>query len=259
MPPTFPTLLAAGLALTVAASAQTGAVVAAPPPAAVTAGVGFDYIRGDYGLAENTEYLAIALNLGLESGPWLLRASLPYVNLEGPAVVVGGTGAPRPTAASESGPGDIVASATYRFGAVAGGVHLDGTARVKLPTADEDRGLGTGETDVSAQVDLYRSFGGSTPFLTLGYTAFGDNAVYQIEDGPYVSAGSHFRAADHTVFTAAFDWRHRLVAGGDAGADAMLAVTHDVDRRWQVLAYALKGFTDASPDFGGGLQVNCRF
>src|SRR5688572_22906250 len=154
---------------------------AAPP--VWTVGSGVSYSQGDYGFATDTEFFSAPLNLGYEGRSWLLRASIPWITIEGPAANTGGGGVPRPTTASESGLGDIFVSATYRFGEVLGPVHAAFTGRVKFPTADEARGLGTGETDYYSQLDFYRVLGSATPFVSLGYRFLGDSAVYQLKDG----------------------------------------------------------------------------
>ncbi len=249
----------AGFFLLSSLSAQTTPAVTVPPPV-VTIGTGFDYSSGDYGLADDTEVMSVPLVLGYTSGNWNFEARAPWVRIKGPATVVGaGGGAVRPTAAAESGLGDIYLSSTYRFGAIAGDVNSSFTLRVKLPTADEDKGLGTGEADYYGQLDFFETFGSVTPYVSLGYAVLGDSNVYQLEDGPFASAGAHFRTSDSTVFTLGYNWRHRFVAGGDSGSDALAAVTHDINASWRVMLYGLVGFSDASPDAGGGLQLSYRF
>lgn len=249
-------LLSAFLAAAGLASAQTAVTT---PMSSTSLGTGFDYSRGDYGFATDTEVLSVPLNLGYERGPWLLSASLSWLNVKGPATIVGGGGAPRPVTSSESGFGDIYGGATYQFGSVGGVVDMSATARVKLPTADEDRGLGTGEADYYGELTFYRTFSSVTPFVTLGYRVLGDNATYDLRDGAYASGGAHFRLSAATVVSALFSWRRPIVAGGDEAREAMIMVSHDFAERWRVTAYALKGFTDASPDFGTGLAASWRF
>jgi hypothetical protein len=36
-------------------------------------------------------------------------------------------------------------------------------------------------------------------------------------------------------------------------------VAHDFSPRWNLILYALTGFTDASPDFGAGGSISYRF
>jgi len=255
----LPLFFAAALLVVSSLSAQTATTTA--PSSVITVGTGFDYSVGDYGLATDTDVISVPLILGYASGNWNFEARVPWMQIEGPATVVpgGGSGPVRPTSAVESGLGDIYLSSTYRFGAVAGGLNLAATVRAKLPTADEDRGLGTGLADFYGQFDFYQTFGSFTPFASLGYAALGSNATYPLEDGPYITAGTHFRTSDRTVLTAALNWRDRLVAGGPYGTEIVAAITHDLDSRWRIMVYALTGFTDASPNFGGGLQLSRHF
>lgn len=249
-------LLSAFLAAAGLASAQTAVTT---PASSATLGTGFDYSRGDYSFATDTEVFSVPLNLGYERGPLALSASFSYLTVKGPATVVGGGGAPRPTTASESGLGDIYAGATYRFGSMGGAVNMDATARVKLPTADEDRGLGTGAADYYGELSFYRTFSSVTPFVTVGYRVLGDNAAYDLRDGFYASGGAHFLLSTATVVSVLVNWRRPILAGGDDAREAMVMVSHDFAERWRVTAYALKGFTDASPDFGTGLAASWRF
>lgn len=243
----------------VSARAADPTVVPTRPPAVISLGTGFDYSRGDYGFATDTEVFSVPLNLGYENGPWLLNAGFSRLTIKGPATIVGGSGATRPTAASESGFGDIYLGATYQFGQVVGPMDLSATARVKLPTADEDRGLGTGAADYYGELTFSRTVDSTIPFVTAGYRVLGDSTAYQLRDGVYLSGGAHFRLSAASVITAVLNWRQPIVDGGDDSTDAMLMVTHDFDSRWRLMAYGLAGFTDASPDVGAGLQLNCRF
>lgn len=237
-----------------------GAVLLAQMPEPVfTLASGVDYSRGDYGFATDTEVTSFPLELGYESGAWIWRANFSHLTVKGPAAIVGDGGVPRPTTGSESGVGDIYLSGTYRAGPVFGEVNLDSTVRVKVPTASDTRGLGTGETDYYAQLDAYRTFGRVTPFASAGYRFMGDNATYQLRDGVYASAGAHLRTGPATVLTASYNWGQRLLAGGSNTTDATVMVTHDAGPRWRVMGYAMTGFTNASPDFGAGARLTYRF
>ncbi len=254
-------------ALIAAFAAATGAAQSpdsmTAPTAKLTLGSGFDYSRGDYGYATDTEVFLVPVNLSYETGAWLFRASLPWLRVDGPASTVAGSpigGVPgRPTTASESGLGDPTLSATYRFGPVVEQVHLDLTGRVKFGTADVDKGLGTGKMDHYVQADLARSFGTTTPFLTLGYRSMGASPQYPLRDGVYFSGGMVYRYSLYTSAGVAYDWRQRLVRDGDHASEAMAFLVHRFDDRWSTQTYALTGFSDASPDLGAGFMINYRY
>src|SRR5688500_2365536 len=118
-----------------------------------TLGGGLHYSTGDYGAGSDTEITSLAFTAQRETGPWRFKLTVPYLEVTGPATVIPGVGNvnnsnPRRRGGSvasgtATGLGDIVGAATYAiyFG---GGLALDGTARVKLPSADADQGLGTG-------------------------------------------------------------------------------------------------------------------
>src|SRR5205823_5943317 len=98
---------------------------------------------------------------------WTLKLSVPYLRVTSPNNVIPGvgrfdaSGARRRRAAgttTQAGIGDTTASATYTAWYDEDNERgLDLTARIKLPTADADRGLGTGSTDESLQVDVYQT------------------------------------------------------------------------------------------------------
>ena len=282
---------------TVASSPQSSVPVEpVAPVTSVQLGTGFDYSRGSYGFREDTEVFSVPILLTYNGEKWVLRASVPYVKIEGPADAVGTTGGgggagsggatsgglggivpglpggtpssstpanastpARPDATSESGIGDVMLGATRMLGPVLGPVQVDLTGRVKLPTADEEKGLGTGEADYYAQADFYHVGETFIPFATLGYRFMTDSDRYELESGAYASIGSAFRLSDSTRIGASFDWRQKIVEGGDDANEVSAFVAHDFNARWNLILYALTGFTDASPDFGAGGSVSYRF
>lgn len=239
--------------------AQT--VASDPPRITYKLESGVTYSRGDYGLAEDTEVFVVPFSLVAETGPWVFRATLPWVSIKGPASVIGdtGTGGPvRPTNARESGLGDSTLSVTYRLNPGVDRLNIDLTGRVKLPTGDDARGIGTGKTDEYAQVDLYRTFGWITPFGTAGYRWLGDGR-YQLEDGGYASGGLLFNLAPGTSVGASVEWRSRLVAGAENATEGSVFVFQRFSEHWNGSLSVMKGFTDASANYGTSAQLSYTF
>ncbi|HVU23209.1 MAG TPA: hypothetical protein VHE13_03725 [Opitutus sp.] len=266
----FPLLFAAQVALAAAPAQDTTNPPVPPPTAAIKLGTGFDYSSGDYGFSQNTEVFAIPVNFAYEEQRWALRATWPFLTIKGPATIVAGsatsspgttsTGAPgRPVTGSESGLGDLQVSATYHFHPVPGELNFDLTGRLKLPTADEDKGLGTGKTDFYAQADIYQAFDRFVPFATLGYRFLGRSTFYPLKDGPYTSAGVSYRMTATTVVGGAFDWRSKIVVGAQDATDALGFVSTNLSDRLNLLGYALVGFNEAAPDYGLGGSVTYKF
>ena len=222
---------------------------------------GLNYSRGSYGGPGTTEVFSIPFVGRYENGPWTLRATLPYLSITGAGTVVPGVGpVKRPTSArtTVSGLGDASASATYTLYGADDRSGAGLTGKVKLPSGDENLGLGTGSTDFSAQGDLFKTFGDTTFFGGLGYTVFGDSPVAQLDNVANSSLGLMQRlGADRLGL--ALDARQAGAPFPLAQRELSAFWIHRVDRAWRVNAYVLKGFADGSPDWGGGVNAGYAF
>lgn len=253
--------LTALLLLLTAGQAETTVV---PPPAfQAKIETGVIYSRGDYGLTEDTTVLVAPFSLSYEGGPWTWRVTVPWLMIDGPASVIadsgaGASGPERPTTENESGLGDSTVSLTYKLNPGADHLNVDLTGRIKLPTGDDDRGIGTGEIDTYAQVDLYRTYGGITPFGSIGYRWLGDGR-YLLEDGAYASGGLLFTIATGTSIGVSYEWRDAIVDGGDDAREASVFMFKRLNDRWNLNVSVMRGFTDSSADFGAGAQLSYSF
>ncbi|UTW06540.1 hypothetical protein [Pseudomonas benzenivorans] len=222
---------------------------------------GLDYSRGRYGTPVTSETWYVPVIARYETGPLIYKLTIPYLRISNPSVGPDGEPLSGGCASVESGLGDTVASAGYALldGSRGDGLFLDLVGKVKLPTADEDRCLGTGKTDYSAQIDLARSFGALSGFATLGWKKFGDPAGTDFRDPIYASLGFVTRLAPATSVGAAYDWRQKVTANGHETQEITLFLSQRLSPSWKVQLYALKGFSDASPDSGGGLLLSHSF
>lgn len=215
---------------------------------------GVTFTSGDYGLADDTTVLSIPFTYVLEYERWNLRATIPWVQISGPASVVGGgtgsTGGPvRPTTASESGMGDSVLGVSYHFNPGSEVWNIDGSVRAKFPTGDDDRGIGTGEMDYFGQLEFYRSYGSVTPFAVIGYRILG-NGRYQLDDGLYASLGTVVSTTAGHSLAVAFDWREKLARGTDDALEASLFLLSRHSARWNSTLGVMTGFNNSSLDYG---------
>jgi hypothetical protein len=249
--------LAFAVLIAAPALSQTTSSVA---PATWHVDTSINYSRGDYGFTQDTEVTLGLVTATAETTSWRFQGLFPALNIKGPAsLVVGGSQAARPTTSSETGVGDVTLGATYKFGAVFGATTLDLGAQVKLPTANEARGLGTGKTDTFFQADLRHPLGPITPFLSLGYRFLGTSRAYPLEDGLFASVGVVRPITNATTAGVSYNWRSRIIRGGDDSSEVLGFFLHQVNERWRVQGYVLAGFTHASPDFGTGWSLGYRF
>ena len=166
----------------------------------------------------------------------------------GRALISAGTGR-----RTESGLGDIVASAFYNvLSERAAPIGLDLGAKLKLGTADENRGLGTGKNDFSVQADAFKPIGALTPFGTLGYRWYGDPAGADFKNVFYYSLGASYRMSQPTTVGFAYDYRPRITDNGSHVSEATVFVSQRLTPDWKLQVYGVKGFSDGSPDWGLG-------
>lgn len=228
----------------------------------LTLGTGFDYTSGKYTGTQDTEILYVPFITKYETGRWTLRATVPYIRITGPGNVIG-AGADRVTLPSatttrrtESGLGDIVLSAFYNvLNERRSGIGLDLGGKVKLGTADETKGLGTGQEDWSLQADLYKPLDRLSLFGSLGYRWYGDPPGIDLKNVFYGSIGGAYRLAPDTSAGVAYDFRPAIIAGGGEISELTAFMTKRLSREWKLQPYAVLGFGKASPDWGAGAQV----
>ena len=139
-------------------------------------GVGAEYTTGKYGGETAIDEVYVPINFVYDARRISVRLTVPYLNVQAPegTVVEGpdgeqviGEGPVR----TESGIGDVIAALTvYDVLSLADGEFvMDLTGEIKFGTADEDKGLGTGQTDYSVQADAFRFFDRFTAIGSVGY------------------------------------------------------------------------------------------
>ena len=232
---------------------------------------GFDYSSGNYGGSTSTDILSIPVIGKYEIGPWSYKLTVPFIEVTGPGNVVPGVGrenavkgkqgAPVSSGTStESGMGDITGAVTYNlFAGSASKPAIDLTGKIKLGTADRDKGLGTGENDYSAQVDAYQAFGRITGFATLGYSILGSSSAIPLDNVFYASIGAGYKFDDRVSGGLMVNLRQAASSTSAAQRDLTGYVNYKLDKDWKVQGYLLQGFADGSPDFGFGALVTRLF
>ena len=224
----------------------------------LTLGAGLHYSSGDYGTGTSTRITQLVGTARYERGPWVYRAAVPYLEISGSNAVIPGVGQARRSAGerTESGLGDIVVSATYAaYYNPASTLGLDLTAKLKLATADEDKGLGTGEPDLALLVDLYRTFDRITGFGGVGYHILGDSPGLPLENVWSANLGATYKLNARDSVGASLEGRERPLPGGSRQRELSGFWLRQLDSAWKMQAYMLIGLADGSPDWGAGLSL----
>ncbi len=224
---------------------------------------GMDYTTGSYGADEKTEILYMPLSVQAEDGPWTVRAVVPWLAVAGPAIILdgadGGTAGTRATD-SASGMGDVSLSLMYSFEQLwERGLFVDVTTRVKLPTASLAKGLGTGEADVAVQLDLAQTVGQFIPFATLGYKLAGVPDGFDLRNTVYGSLGLQYAWSDRVATGVSFDYRQSSLKESADPQEGLAYLNIRFTDAWSVNIYGVAGFSENSPDAGGGVAFVYRF
>lgn len=224
---------------------------------------GLDYSTGKYGGTESTDILYIPFTGQYEADKYTLKLTVPYLQVTGPGNVVrdvGQIGTASKTRTRQSGLGDIVVAGTYNmYDGRANGTLVDVTAKIKFGTADDTKGLGTGKNDYALQADLYKTLGKNTVFGTLGYKVMGSPAGVTLNNVFYASLGAGHQYSQETSAGLILDLREKASATGSAQQELTAYVSHRLGKTWKAQAYAVKGFSNGSPDWGAGAMFTIAF
>jgi len=229
--------------------------------------VGAAYDQGDFGTSETTRsfFLPVTFRYLGERFDVGVTGSLIYLDTESRVVVVDGVPTPveRQRRTNDAGFGDVILRGRY-YAVDDQGVDsaVPGIApflKVKAPTADESKGLGTGEWDVGIGVELDKRF---REFFLLGdvsYTFIGDPPGQDFRNRPAASIGIGRSFTPDLAAIALVDWRRALVRGRDDAVELVGLVQWRLARTLTMTPNAFVGLTNGSPDFGLGVEFSWRF
>ncbi len=223
--------------------------------------IGAEYRSGDYGAGgSDIDDVYVPVTLDVQRDDLIFRVTVPYAWVQGPAGSLRSSETLLPGQGpqiSDGGLGDVIASVTLQnlYQSADGATAVDLTGTVKLGTADEDEGLGTGETDYSGQLDVYRFLREGAVFASLGYQFRGEPQDYDLKNTWFAAAGGLFYLSSETSLGGMLSYRPEVVSSGDPAADATLFFARRLSSRVQFRGHALAGLADASPDWGVGASL----
>ena len=246
-----------------------GAVIGSPDFSFATdsptwqTGLSFSYLTGDYGQDNDTDiyYTAVTVKRYLERGDVTL--TVPYLDISADgATFVGGEVEPVDGGDSGSGLGDIILKGRYYAIEQDGLIpYIDLVGSIKLPTADEDKGLGTGKTDFTCMVEFARRLENNNWIALgeLGYTFVGDPAGYDANNRWLYSVGLAYELDPKTTLSGYLDGRTAIFEGNEDPFSILFIGEYKFrpDLRFDTLLEI--GLNDGAPDFGITVGVRKRF
>lgn len=270
----------------VAALCLIAPALAAHADTRIDLSAGISYSSGEYGDTTSTDVLVAPLSAKIRTGQWTFKASVPYVHVNGPAdatVVLDDNGSGRggnsgsgrnrpedddddngtdPSSGADrkvSGIGDTSLSATYSFDDIgSSSTYVDVSGRVRLPTGDEDKGLGIGATDYGLSTEIGIDKDGGGGYLSFGRRFLGEVAGLQREDGWQAGIGGWYNATERTSLGIGYDWRESSTATGADPAEIYAYASVKMSDAWRININVSGGLNDASADYGAGVTLTWR-
>ncbi len=215
---------------------------------------GIEQTSGDYGGSRDFRDRYIPLTVLYERSRLAFRVTLPWLEVE----FADPDGL---STFTESGLGDAVLGLTVFdvLGSTDGSLALDLTSKLKLGTADERKGLGTGETDYSLQADVYKFVGRSTLVVSAGYRLRGDTATLPLDDTWLLAAGGFYRLSSATSAGLFLDFRESSVPGYESIRELTASLSRSLAGQWRVQGYLVRGLSDTSLDWAAGVATRRDF
>lgn len=219
-----------------------------------------NYETGNYGSSNRTEtwYLPVTVKKNLPNGAFF-SVTIPYVSQTGDASMSNVGGSPfkiKPSTgavATSSGLGDIILRGGYSLVTENKNVPFDLTlnAKVKVPTADDSKGLGTGEFDAGAGLEFAKSLpSGFTGYLDLYYTSIGDPTGLDLDDRVFFDIGFSRSLDPRFTVSAFYEESNTLVKNSTNIRDVTVNFEYKADERTRVFFGGTLGLTETSPDYG---------
>jgi hypothetical protein len=171
-------------------------------------------------------------------------------------------GAKKAAVTTESGLGDIIARGDLYVLKESSSNLLDVTlvGKIKFPTADEGKGLGTGRFDEAIGVDLARSIVPDwTGYFDFYYTFIGSPSGLGLKNTIAFDIGAGYKWAEDMTISAFYAQSTPVVSGVDDLRDLLVNVEYKFSKEGSLLGGVDLGLSPSSPDIGITGGVSYRF
>ncbi len=248
-----------------------------------------NYSSGSYGTDSRTNilYAPMTIRRVFEDGD--VSLTIPFVSISGTGAVrlVGGVptrtsgtagstaalagvaagsgkgpgSSPLSNSTTDSGLGDIILRGRYYLieeGDVTPLVAL--TGRIKMPTADVDRGLGTGEFDEGVGVELTKSLTDRwLAYLDGGYNLIGDAPGTDFNNQWWYALGLGYDVTDDFHMSLFYEEYRALINSVNNARDLLALTNYVVNDTVHLTGSLLVGLSNGAPNYGFGLGIRFRF
>ena len=224
-----------------------------------------EYSIGDYGTGNDTTIVYVPFTLGVRPfDHFWLNLTVPYLYQNGQNVVLTGGGVAvkgkksngkltRPTTSTtESGLGDVLAKASLIVVEEKDFIpEITPYFKVKFPTADEHRGLGTGEFDETLGVDISKLLVGNLfGYLEFAYTFIGEPPGTTLHNTFGWSVGAAYVIVPPFSIFAFFEGATAIAPGQDDPLDIRVGAEYRLMKALKLTGAVTRGLSNGSADLG---------
>ena len=199
--------------------------------------LGVGYVSGDFNTGVNSNLSAVTAELGYFGSENFFSAATSYLNLDTDGLD------------QQKGMGDTYLEAGYIYRSQNNNLRLLPSVTVKLPTADETKNLGSGETDIGAFLDIYKKCGSIICTVDLGYIFVGDppgidyNNILKLSVGGFVK----FQQAGVTTY---IQYNSAILDGRTDPIKLGIDWFYLFNLKTALYIDGIAGLNDAAPDYG---------
>lgn len=224
-PKRFPILLLLGILILPDAAART------------YLDVGVGQISGDFDTGVTTTLNAVKVEYGYFGPDYFFSAATAYLNQDTDGLD------------QQSGMGDVILEAGSIYRAQGGDLRLLPSVSVKLPTADEDKMLGSGETDIGAFLNMYQKCGGLVCTAAVGYIVAGEPDGVDYNNVMQLSIGG-FKAFQYAGLGAYLQYDSAMLEGRTDPVKLGVDWFYLFGVEYAVYINGTAGLNSAAPDYG---------
>jgi len=229
-----------------------------------------NYSSGSYGTGTTTTIVYVPLSIQRLFKDGDVALVVPFVSVTGDGSVTLLSGVPnrRTTVGTAVGPrvtqaglGDLVLRGRYYA--------LDQadwwptvalTARLKIPTADRSRGLGTGEPDEGFGVETSRTLGEKwVIFADAGFTFIGKPAGFNLQNQWNYDLGLGYYFTKALTLSVYYEEYRAVVQGNQKPQDVLVSLNYDWSSRMSLNASTQIGLSDGAPAYALSAGISVKY
>lgn len=226
-----------------------------------------NYEWGDFGTDTTTTtfYMPVTISRYFERAK--IAWTIPYINQKSGSniVAIGGraykvNSAPSVSSRKDSGIGDMLLKGNYNIvDEETSDINISGFAQVKLPTADDDYGLGTGEFDETFGVEMSKNLEEFTLYADLGFAFIGEPENTSWNNQGIYLVGAAYQLSEVNSVGLFYEQRTSLIDSESDPRELIAAINYDRNKDQHFFTNALLGVSNSSPDFGLNVGAGLDF